>query len=356
MPVYNSRDYLDEAISSVLQQTETDFELIIVDDGSDKDVASRLDSYADADARIVLLHTKNAGPSSARNIGLANASGEFIAFIDSDDIMAPRLLEIAIQAAEENSCDCVRFERVDLRQGNFAREVPVLPAGSITGPDGIVRLIFDMSAQREAPFVWKHLFRRAALTGVLFPTDCSFGEDLIFLVKAFAQIGTLYNLPEPLYVYRLSEGSLTRDPSKTQKNLVGMGEVSARVVELMRGFEGASEHDVANIAGARVLAILRSHIRKISSGEITRAGYLKLWADLTERGYLEVLLSAKPSLPNSASILLRLIQVGDASMFWLLARFSSAVIVPRDYLKSLRERKRFSSDDHEAAEWTSFAA
>lgn len=93
IPVYNAQDFLDDTIKSVLNQTFKDFELLLVDDGS-KDCSPEIcDKYAVKDPRVKVFHKPNGGVSSARNLGLDNAKGEFIAFADNDDRMFPEFLE-----------------------------------------------------------------------------------------------------------------------------------------------------------------------------------------------------------------------------------------------------------------------
>ena len=96
VPVYQCEDYLCACIDSVLAQRFRDFELILVDDGSPDGCGKIIDGYAGRDSRIVAVHQKNGGPSSARNTGLSRAKGEYVYFLDSDDMMDPELLETAV--------------------------------------------------------------------------------------------------------------------------------------------------------------------------------------------------------------------------------------------------------------------
>lgn len=92
IPVYNSETHLDTCIQSICRQSYTDFELILVDDGSTDRSASICDGYASKDTRIRVLHQANAGVSAARNKGIDNARGEWLTFIDSDDYVEPGYL------------------------------------------------------------------------------------------------------------------------------------------------------------------------------------------------------------------------------------------------------------------------
>ncbi len=112
MPCYNQAKYIGEAIDSVLSQTFTNWDLIIVDDGSTDDSYSTMKEYADRDERITCLRQANAGPSKARNQGAKNAKGKYLLFFDSDDILAPTYLEQGIHYMEANDECAVFYPRV----------------------------------------------------------------------------------------------------------------------------------------------------------------------------------------------------------------------------------------------------
>lgn len=105
VPVYKVEKFLPKCIESVLNQTYTDFELILVDDGSPDKSPEICDKYAELDKRVVVIHQKNAGVSAARNAGLENAKGEYIGFVDPDDWIAPKMYEQMIFAMEGSNAD-----------------------------------------------------------------------------------------------------------------------------------------------------------------------------------------------------------------------------------------------------------
>ena len=93
MPVYNTEKYLRRCVDSILAQTFTDFELLLINDGSTDSSGAICDEYTQKDSRVRVFHKENGGVSSARNIGLDNAKGEYIAFVDSDDYIDNRMYE-----------------------------------------------------------------------------------------------------------------------------------------------------------------------------------------------------------------------------------------------------------------------
>lgn len=107
VPVYNAEKYLHRCVDSILSQTFTDFELLLINDGS-KDCSGIIcDEYAAKDERVRVFHKKNGGASSARNLGLENAKGEWIAFVDSDDYVLPIFLESLIEKIKYDTDLCI---------------------------------------------------------------------------------------------------------------------------------------------------------------------------------------------------------------------------------------------------------
>lgn len=93
VPVYKVEDYLDECVESIIQQTYNNLDIILVDDGSPDNCPKKCDEWARRDSRIRVFHKKNGGLSSARNVGVENAKGKYISFIDSDDTILPDFIE-----------------------------------------------------------------------------------------------------------------------------------------------------------------------------------------------------------------------------------------------------------------------
>ena len=111
VPVYNSEKYLPETAQSILKQSFSDFELILVDDGSKDGSGKICDQLAAKDTRVKVIHKTNGGICSARNAGLKMAAGEYIAFCDNDDIYLPELLEDNYALAKKYDADVVRYSR-----------------------------------------------------------------------------------------------------------------------------------------------------------------------------------------------------------------------------------------------------
>ena len=105
IPVYKVEEYLERCVDSVLSQTYGDFEVILVDDGSPDNCPAMCDAWAEKNSRIRVIHKENGGLSDARNVGMAAATGKYIAFVDSDDWIAPEMFERLVKALQIDGSD-----------------------------------------------------------------------------------------------------------------------------------------------------------------------------------------------------------------------------------------------------------
>jgi len=209
IPVYNAEKYLEKCIESILVQTYKEYELILVDDGSKDNSGKICDAYAEKDGRIRVIHKKNAGVSAARNTGIENAKGEFIAFVDSDDWLEKESLEILHREIIGQNADLAAgaFERIT-RKGNIKHsfKTEAYTDGEIA--KNIIDLIGFLCGT-----VWAKLFRRNIITNeqILFNPEIPMGEDSLFLMTymQFCKKIVLHN--ELVYNYNcLVEGSAAR--------------------------------------------------------------------------------------------------------------------------------------------------
>ena len=208
VPVYNVENYLEKCVDSILAQTEPDFELLLVDDGSTDGSGALCDSLARRDGRIQVIHQENQGLGGARNTGIAKAQGDWVLLVDSDDWIEPQTLEKALEAGLREEADLVMFayrwvdeagntlqvflEDVPKDQGAALEERPEL---LLSAPSACVRLY-----RRE-------LFLR---TGVLFPPRVWY-EDMRTIPKLMAAAHQLVFLDFVGYNYLNRAGSITKN-------------------------------------------------------------------------------------------------------------------------------------------------
>ena len=218
VPVYRAEAFLKTCTDSILGQTFTDLELILVEDGSPDGSGALCDAIAAHDPRVRVFHKENGGVSSARNLGIREARGRYLAFADSDDWLAPNALEVLhgiARAAGADTAGCAHY-RAEVT-GQTAKEPGALPAG-VYGPEeiraGIVnRLLGDRLGRQDEVlngFVWRFLFNREIILEQEIIFDGAYLEDELFLLEYFCHARKLAMTDEALYYYLQNPVSVTR--------------------------------------------------------------------------------------------------------------------------------------------------
>ena len=159
VPVYKTERFLSACISSILAQTFTDFELILVDDGSPDSCPALCDAAAAKDSRIRVIHQKNRGLSVARNAGLDAAEGEWIAFVDSDDMLLPQALEKAHSTAEKTGADVVLYGFAFTDENGKDRMAEVIEANYYRIKQEAAQIVEDELRRIADDPKLKHLFK-----------------------------------------------------------------------------------------------------------------------------------------------------------------------------------------------------
>ncbi len=184
VPVYNVEKYLHRCVDSILSQTFTDFEVLLIDDGSKDKSGVICDEYAQKDKRVRVFHKQNGGVSSARNVGLDNALGEWIYFVDSDDMVLPDALDTFDSLTKSNS-DLVMAGFCISEEDDIVRERPkIIRQCELT----VVEALKEMYAPSDfcyQGYLWCKLFKRCVIqqNHLRFDENISFNEDRLFIVK-----------------------------------------------------------------------------------------------------------------------------------------------------------------------------
>ena len=205
VPVYNVETYLDEAVRSVLQQTISDWEMIMVDDGSTDNTGPLCDSYAAADPRIKVIHQENRGLSGARNTGMKYAQGEFLQFLDADDRLYPDALEKAYTAAVDNNAGIVIFDAYIEGNGWSYHEGSPLSEGVYSREEILKALIKPIIP----PYAWNKFCRRKLYDGIQFPEGEKW-EDVSTTFQPVMRTERIMVLNKPLYCYRQREDAISK--------------------------------------------------------------------------------------------------------------------------------------------------
>ena len=220
VPVYQVERYLPRCIDSILAQTFTDFELILVNDGTKDDCPRIMQEYADRDARIRQVHKENGGLSSARNAGLDIAQGEYIAFVDSDDYVDPDLLEDTVAAADRDSAQLVLFNyRIVNDQGVQGPYLDIEDETIDLNRLGMANYFYRYwMPYKHGQEAWCRLYRRDIIekNGLRYaPNKEVFAEDTLFSAMYLMHVETLTALKKP-YVYYVQRGDSLMAMKKPQ--------------------------------------------------------------------------------------------------------------------------------------------
>lgn len=207
VPVYKVEKYLHRCIDSILKQTFTDFDCILIDDGSPDSCPAICDDYAIKDNRIVVVHQKNRGVSAARNAGLDNAQGEWIVFVDSDDWLEPCALEKLYNKQCETNADIVIGSFKEYYRDR-AREI-IFDVYIISDKQKMLSDFF----LKKYKNVWGKLYRSSLFEDITQPSNFIYGEDAVvnFQIINSASCHTVVEIKDIVYNYDRTTGGISQE-------------------------------------------------------------------------------------------------------------------------------------------------
>lgn len=204
IPVYNVENYLSACLTSCMQQTLQDVEFLCVNDGSTDNSLGILREFQKRDSRFTIVEKENGGPSSARNAGILAANGEWIMFLDGDDMLAPNACERVWCETLEGKTDIIAFGAACFPW--FPAPEPWLPYNLCVRTERFDTFTPDVlfSHSGTIPFIWRQSYRTDFLRqcGVLFDERISYGEDTLFQMEAFPHAHYFSFIQDELYHYR----------------------------------------------------------------------------------------------------------------------------------------------------------
>jgi len=240
LPAHRAEDWLPACLDSLVAQTEPDWEAVVVIDGSPDAGEAIARDHARRDDRIRVIVAPHGGPGAARNIGVASASGEYLAFVDADDLLVPRALELLLSAARADDADIVVGAGDDLhedgRRIRYWTQADALHRSRRAGltAAGSPRLLLD-----HVP--WAKLYRRSWFDeqGLRFPEGVH-AEDVVIWVQAALRARRISVVPEVVYLHRRHGGAISADHlrARTLRDWIGESTRALRLVEAEAGPEG----------------------------------------------------------------------------------------------------------------------
>lgn len=228
VPVYKVEKYLSRCVDSILAQTFTDFELILVDDGSPDDCPAICDAYAQRDPRVSVIHRENGGLSAARNSGLEIARGEYIAFCDSDDYWAADFLEVLLHQIEETQADVVSCGYTAVTETGeplYRTDYPRMEK-ELDSQQALAKLmVCDILGMKISWAVWTRIFRGDIIRRYHLQFFSCFAEDIPFTLEYSLYCKRVATVDYVGYYYTQRDNSIMQF-GKAQVRLNAMNEIS----------------------------------------------------------------------------------------------------------------------------------
>lgn len=214
IPVHNQEKHITRCLDSILNQTYSNIEIIVVNDGSTDNTAIFVDKIALSDNRVNVIHQKNAGPGSARNTALDHAKGEYIGFVDSDDFIESNMYQTMIDAALMHNADIVQCgyehvspDNISILWSNYVERII----------EGEYNCAHEYSAQKDINnFLWCKLIKRSVIGSKRFPPLFA-SEDTFFLIQVFCYCKRMVLINEHFYKYVQYDESLSRSSFSIKK-------------------------------------------------------------------------------------------------------------------------------------------
>ena len=249
VPVYNVEKYLSRCLDSILNQTFTDFEVILVNDCSPDNSGAICDEYAKKDNRIKVIHRgKNGGASASRNMGLEASGGEYISFVDSDDYVIPKYLETLVWQLETNDADVVQCGFCEVVNDVMSDITQQHICETYTKEQAYGLLYGNGSANKLNFILWNKLFRKSLVKDVKFVEGLRC-EDVIYVSESIAGANKIVYNSEQMYYYSRHEDSVMGIMQSCKEDMVKSHILAYRQVSI--SVENLSEY-ITLLSNARL--------------------------------------------------------------------------------------------------------
>lgn len=209
VPIYNAEQYLRRCVDSILNQEYTDYELLLVNDGSTDASGDICEEYGDRDPRVIVIQKENTGVSDSRNRALDRARGKYLQFLDSDDWITPDATRLFVRAAEEYGCDMVISDFYRVVGERLSTKGDIEEEGVLTREEFAAHMM-ENPADFYYGVLWNKLYRRDIVEehNLRMDTDINWCEDFMFNLEYIRYAKVFYALHAPIYYYVKRKGSL----------------------------------------------------------------------------------------------------------------------------------------------------
>lgn len=279
VPVYNAGKYLHAALESIHQQTYPYFEAILVNDGSTDNSKDICLEFTEKDPRFRLINQKNSGVSAARNAGIDKAKGEWIAFMDADDLMTPDCLAILWDTAKQS--------KTKIAVGDYSRKYPINRTGEdfkMTVVDSETAIIYGLYQKFILNNPWGVLFHRTVFTTgkPLRFRECRY-EDLDIFYQAFDRVDKICLVDVQVYYYRDTPGSFINTWSDSRLDVL---DVTDRMAEYFKGRDVKLQNAAAD---RRFSAHYNMLIEMYKNGVNLPHQEVRCWETIKQQRYNEII-------------------------------------------------------------------
>lgn len=211
IPVFNVEKYLRRCLDSVLHQVDVTQEIILVDDGSTDTSGIICDEYADNYPEVKCLHISNSGPATAKNIGYDHATGNYVAFIDSDDEIKPNMFSMMLQSGYQHDADIVCCNYIQVNEdGSFSHKKHTGEEYVLNQDEALKAILIKDKIYSQC---WTKIYKKSMIDAnhIRNADGLKTDEDFIYNIQAFACSKTVCIVDQPLYIYTYRSQSLSKD-------------------------------------------------------------------------------------------------------------------------------------------------
>jgi len=302
VPVYKTEAYLDRCVQSIVDQTYTHLEIILVDDGSPDNCPQMCDAWAEKDSRIRVIHKENGGGAQARNTGLEYASGEYIAFVDSDDYLFPSMYQVLLDILKKTKCDIAECDYYVVDSDTFPKEEQKREFHIYTPQAAIEAHISDRVFKQ---IIWNKLYKASIIGNVRFVEGKKI-DDEFWTYRALGNAERLVLVHDKLYCYRQHTNSVMHQ-GYSKENLSSIEAKTMRQIYLQRMYPEQADKGQINLFftcvyhGQMVLKYLKQEEKRAAFAclkEVSQQWKLtsaqksslklthRIWAQIAERSLL----------------------------------------------------------------------
>lgn len=298
VPVYKVEPYLDKCVSSIVNQTYTNLEIILVDDGSPDNCPAMCDAWAKKDSRIRVIHKPNGGLSDARNAGMAAATGELMAFVDSDDRIAPDMYEHLYQRLTEDNSDIAACGVQMVWEDKTPSRMLTRDGNCVLNQEEAMRAIIEESWLKQP--VWYKLYQTKLVRDILFPKG-KYHEDVFWSYQAVGRAKKV-SVSDRIGYYYLQRGGSIMGEGYSLKRLDAVEAKVQRCAYIQKQFPEISALATKNLwftciyhgqlalrtldisVAKEIVAYLKGVLRVHSFSSETCSIKERIWLDMARSG------------------------------------------------------------------------